>query len=254
MPSLFEFCGIRATSHVSTMSSRKRGGKTNKQPADEPQQEAEAETLVNTNAEARKLRKLRKKGLLDQPVNEEPVQPDQEAVASQINQEKMASAVSGIDQKAIAAADTNSKDVQVLGFDMKYKDQNLLEGADLKILHGRRYGIIGPNGAGMYLPSLFTLFLLLPSFFFSLPPSLLLSLSFVSSLSSVTARLGLALSFPLPSLSSSLSSLSFELLRRRFFVLWVQFFSYPFAEGFGISSFLLAHCVVLVVLRFDEDL
>lgn len=131
------------------MSSRRKNQQ--KQKGAEPEEEArEPEVtapLVNDKAEARKLRKLKKKGLLNTE-EEEPAPPDNETVAQQINQEKMASAVSGITQKAMDAADTNSKDVQILGFDMKYKDQSLLEGADLKIIHGRKYGIIGANGTG----------------------------------------------------------------------------------------------------------
>jgi ATP-binding cassette subfamily F protein 1 len=112
-----------------------------------PEEEQAVGGITNTRAEARKKRKLRKQGLLVE--EDEPAPPDQEAVAERIEGEKMASAVSGISQKAIDAADTNTKDVLVLGFDMKYKEQNLLENADLRIIHGRKYGIIGPNGAGV---------------------------------------------------------------------------------------------------------
>lgn len=132
------------------MSSRRKKQQKGEEP-EEPQEQAQEPSapLTNVRADARKQRKMRKAGLLKDE-EEAPVQaPDTEAVVEKIKREQMASAVSGITQKAFDAADTNSKDVSILGFDMKYKDQSLLEGADLRIFHGRKYGIIGPNGAGV---------------------------------------------------------------------------------------------------------
>ncbi|OAO12865.1 ATP-binding cassette sub-family F member 1 [Blastocystis sp. ATCC 50177/Nand II] len=42
----------------------------------------------------------------------------------------------------------NSKDINVEGFSINAKGKPLFENADLKIIYGRRYGLLGPNGQG----------------------------------------------------------------------------------------------------------
>ncbi|KAL6651504.1 hypothetical protein ACP70R_010429 [Stipagrostis hirtigluma subsp. patula] len=51
------------------------------------------------------------------------------------------------DAVAAAAAD-NSRDVVVEDFDVSVKGATLFEGASLRVSHGRRYGLVGPNGKG----------------------------------------------------------------------------------------------------------
>lgn len=41
-----------------------------------------------------------------------------------------------------------SRDIKVEQFTLAYKGQTLLKDADLTIIHGRKYGLIGPNGSG----------------------------------------------------------------------------------------------------------
>lgn len=60
-----------------------------------------------------------------------------------------------------------SRDVKIEQFTLAYKGQTLLKDADLAITHGRKYGLIGPNGSGTYriilVPSLSCVYLLIIS-------------------------------------------------------------------------------------------
>ncbi|CAO2043962.1 unnamed protein product [Urochloa humidicola] len=49
---------------------------------------------------------------------------------------------------AADAPDANAKDIVVEDFDVSVGGVTLLEGASLRISHGRRYGLVGPNGKG----------------------------------------------------------------------------------------------------------
>ncbi|MDA9098306.1 ATP-binding cassette domain-containing protein [bacterium] len=42
----------------------------------------------------------------------------------------------------------NSKDIKIDGFSVSARGKELLTNADLTIVHGRRYGLVGPNGMG----------------------------------------------------------------------------------------------------------
>ncbi|CAI0376424.1 unnamed protein product [Linum tenue] len=42
----------------------------------------------------------------------------------------------------------NSKDISIEGFTVSVRGKELLKDAELKISHGRRYGLVGPNGKG----------------------------------------------------------------------------------------------------------
>jgi len=44
--------------------------------------------------------------------------------------------------------DSSSKDIKIEQFTLAYKSMELLRDTDLKIVHGRKYGLIGPNGTG----------------------------------------------------------------------------------------------------------
>lgn len=48
------------------------------------------------------------------------------------------------------ALDNSIKDIIVESFTLACKDQVLLKDADLKIVHGRKYGLVAPNGAGKF--------------------------------------------------------------------------------------------------------
>lgn len=41
-----------------------------------------------------------------------------------------------------------AKDIRIENFDVAYGDRVLLQGADLTLAYGRRYGLIGRNGLG----------------------------------------------------------------------------------------------------------
>uniref|UniRef100_A0A0D9X0J3 ABC transporter domain-containing protein n=1 Tax=Leersia perrieri TaxID=77586 RepID=A0A0D9X0J3_9ORYZ len=47
-----------------------------------------------------------------------------------------------------AASDANAKDIVVEDLDVSVGGVALLEGASLRVSHGRRYGLVGPNGKG----------------------------------------------------------------------------------------------------------
>lgn len=43
---------------------------------------------------------------------------------------------------------SGEKDINVLGFCLRFAGQELLSSADLRLAYGRRYGLIGANGIG----------------------------------------------------------------------------------------------------------
>uniref|UniRef100_A0A1D1XTG0 ABC transporter F family member 4 n=1 Tax=Anthurium amnicola TaxID=1678845 RepID=A0A1D1XTG0_9ARAE len=47
-----------------------------------------------------------------------------------------------------ATADANVKDITIENFSVSARGKELLKNANLKISHGRRYGLVGPNGKG----------------------------------------------------------------------------------------------------------
>ena len=63
----------------------------------------------------------------------------QEATASQVISKK--------DQKA-EAANLNTKDIRIENFDISFGDHVLLRGANLTLIYGKRYGMVGRNGLG----------------------------------------------------------------------------------------------------------
>jgi ATP-binding cassette subfamily F protein 1 len=42
----------------------------------------------------------------------------------------------------------NTKDIKIDGFSVSARGKELLVNTDLTIVHGRRYGLVGPNGMG----------------------------------------------------------------------------------------------------------
>ncbi|XP_078445065.1 general control non-repressible 4 [Wolffia australiana] len=52
------------------------------------------------------------------------------------------------DEGGVAAADANVKDITVENFSVSARGKELLKNATVKISHGKRYGLIGPNGMG----------------------------------------------------------------------------------------------------------
>eukprot|EP00026_Physarum_polycephalum_P004674 Phypoly_transcript_04696.p1 GENE.Phypoly_transcript_04696~~Phypoly_transcript_04696.p1 ORF type:complete len:627 (+),score=108.79 Phypoly_transcript_04696:133-2013(+) len=50
--------------------------------------------------------------------------------------------------KVYTQANNNSRDISLRGLDIFYKETELLQHADLKLLYGHHYGLVGPNGVG----------------------------------------------------------------------------------------------------------
>ena len=49
---------------------------------------------------------------------------------------------------SLDSVDPNSRDIKVDGFSVSARGKVLLQNANLSIVHGRRYGLAGPNGTG----------------------------------------------------------------------------------------------------------
>ncbi|VDD91174.1 unnamed protein product [Enterobius vermicularis] len=101
-------------------------------------------TLVNKKklqrAEAKALEKSAKKGILDPTATEKKKRPlDLTATASQASNRREAK---------IDAGGLSSLDVHLESVDVSIGTKQLLCGADVSLVYGRRYGLVGRNGAG----------------------------------------------------------------------------------------------------------
>lgn len=88
-------------------------------------------------AEQERQRKLEKRSEKEKPAANR--YKTQEATASQVISKK--------DQKA-EAANMNTKDIRIENFDISFGDHVLLRGANLTLIFGKRYGMVGRNGLG----------------------------------------------------------------------------------------------------------
>lgn len=97
-------------------------------------------------AEAKLQQKLEKRtgdvNSTKQPANSNGVNPSQDmASASQMISKK--------DNRLEAKSGVNrTQDIRIENFDVAYGDRVLLQGADLTLAYGRRYGLVGRNGIG----------------------------------------------------------------------------------------------------------
>jgi len=71
----------------------------------------------------------------------------QEEMEKELKAQGNESALVGLVEKK-GAVDSQSKDIKVPSFTLSYKSNMLLQDAELTIVNGRKYGIIGPNGHG----------------------------------------------------------------------------------------------------------
>ena len=68
------------------------------------------------------------------------IQALETASASQMTSKK--------DSRMETKGGTKTQDIRIENFDVAYGDRVLLQGADLTLAYGRRYGLIGRNGLG----------------------------------------------------------------------------------------------------------
>lgn len=60
----------------------------------------------------------------------------------------IASRVAVLNDEDVTAADANVKDITVENFSVSARGKELLKNTSVKIAHGKRYGLVGPNGMG----------------------------------------------------------------------------------------------------------
>ena len=108
------------------------------------QQRAEQKTL-DISVTDKELKKREKKDMLAAHVaeraREEALKDDHDAFTVVIG--SRASVLDGEDE-----ADANVKDVTIENFSVSARGKELLKNASVKISHGKRYGLVGPNGMG----------------------------------------------------------------------------------------------------------
>ncbi|KAL9239683.1 hypothetical protein vseg_013983 [Gypsophila vaccaria] len=108
------------------------------------QQRNEAK-LLNTGLSDKELKKREKKEMLAfhavELAKQEALRDDHDAFTVVIG--TRASVLDGGDE-----ADANVKDVTVENFSVSARGKELLKNATVKISHGKRYGLVGPNGMG----------------------------------------------------------------------------------------------------------
>uniref|UniRef100_F6GYV6 ABC transporter domain-containing protein n=2 Tax=Vitis vinifera TaxID=29760 RepID=F6GYV6_VITVI len=108
------------------------------------QQRAELKTL-DISVTEKELKKREKKDMLavhaSQQARQEALKDDHDAFTVVIG--SRASVLDGEDE-----ADANVKDVTIENFSVSARGKELLKNASVKISHGKRYGLVGPNGMG----------------------------------------------------------------------------------------------------------
>lgn len=104
----------------------------------------ESNTVVDQKklqkAEAKLKAKHDKRSLDTQPINEIKGRQIDNASASQSSSKR--------ENKLESSGSNKSRDVRIQNFDLSYADRVLLKEADLSLVFGRRYGLVGRNGIG----------------------------------------------------------------------------------------------------------
>ncbi|KAL6012283.1 ABC transporter F member 4 [Asimina triloba] len=118
------------------------------QPSRRGSRAASAAPLGEAAITDKELKKREKKdqiaALAAEQVRKEALRDDRDAFTVVIG--SRASVLDG--EGSAAAADANVKDVTVENFSVSARGKELLKNASLKISHGKRYGLVGPNGKG----------------------------------------------------------------------------------------------------------
>lgn len=126
----------------------------------EQQQSAEQsgseEEQVHSRAQLRTWKKQLKSGAITKEefdklrgVNQAKAAPTQEQIKEDLTKQANESAVQEYKQKR-GEEDSKARDIRIEGITLSYKGQPLLVETDLIITHGRKYGLVGPNGAGIF--------------------------------------------------------------------------------------------------------
>ncbi|CAH3134847.1 unnamed protein product [Pocillopora meandrina] len=91
-------------------------------------------------AEAKLKAKQEKRAQEDEPINEIRGRQIDNASASQSSNKR--------ENKLEASGNNKSRDIRIENFDLSYAERVLLKEADLSLIFGRRYGLVGRNGIG----------------------------------------------------------------------------------------------------------
>jgi len=73
--------------------------------------------------------------------------PTEEEMQKVLKAQEYVSGLIGIKEKK-GVVDSQAKDIKIEAFTLAYESTVLLRDADLTVAHGRKYGVIGPNGTG----------------------------------------------------------------------------------------------------------
>ena len=101
---------------------------------------------VNRNVDSKKVERAQELAMKKQAKRENKdtkpanVYKSCEATASQVISKK--------DNRAEASGNNNTKDIHIENFDISYGERMLIQGADVSLVYGRRYGFVGRNGLG----------------------------------------------------------------------------------------------------------
>lgn len=121
------------------------GTEEQQQHEDDIKQQRTESKLLDTSITDKELKKREKKEMLAAQAadlaKKEALRDDRDAFTVVIG--SRASALDGVDD-----ADANIKDITLENFSVSARGKELLKNASLKISHGKRYGLIGPNGMG----------------------------------------------------------------------------------------------------------
>ncbi|KAK9747739.1 hypothetical protein RND81_02G012500 [Saponaria officinalis] len=121
------------------------GGEEEQIAVSKRQQRLNEAKLLNTGLSDKELKKREKKEMLAvhavELAKQEALRDDHDAFTVVIG--SRASVLDGGDE-----ADANVKDVTVENFSVSARGKELLKNATVKISHGKRYGLVGPNGMG----------------------------------------------------------------------------------------------------------
>jgi len=120
---------------------------------EEVEEEPKKEKL--TKQQERILNKQRKAGKISREEYEkamgifepEMTPPTEEEMQKVLKAQEYVSGLIGIKEKK-GVVDSQAKDIKIEAFTLAYESTVLLRDADLTVAHGRKYGVIGPNGTG----------------------------------------------------------------------------------------------------------
>ncbi|XP_020606555.1 ATP-binding cassette sub-family F member 3-like [Orbicella faveolata] len=120
----------------------------------EPQLEDEMSSIwivkreSNTVVDQKKLQKAEAKIKAKQEKRAQDGEPINEIRGRQIDNASACQSSNKRENKLEASGTNKSRDIRIENFDLSYADRVLLKEADLTLIFGRRYGLVGRNGIG----------------------------------------------------------------------------------------------------------